>query len=365
MWKTLSIAVSAAAVLFAQTPTTIRVSSETAPAGGMTQVKVLSTSPQPITGGGVTFDGALSTADGISLFSSTGDVFGAAVQNGKSVNVRFVSPKGTFGTDTDYPIMVVTFGVGPSVYNGEIFPVSLGSSTWWQSSLGLIGGVELKSGTITIGGSVSITNVVPGGGSLPAGGTFHILGMGFSPKTQVQLRGVQQSAITYINPGDIIVALKNAATMDGAMIGVKTPDGSSDTYYSYLRGVPVGRSADPLIASATPILSTLTTTIADSGPIVLPQFNSPYVFGLAIQNPGAATAAITLELHSASGPSTGALTLTLAPGMRISRALSEWFGVPVPSGASVRLRSSTPVQALGMLGNYSDGTVAPVGLAFR
>jgi hypothetical protein len=363
MRKTLALFVSASALVCAQTPTTIRVSSETTPVGGVAQVKVLLTSPQPITGGGVMFDGALGTADGISLFSATGDVFGAAVQNGSSLNVRFVSPNGTFGTNVDYPIMTVTFGVGTSVFPGQVLPVSLGSSSWWQDALGSPVPVELKPGTITIGGSVSITNVVPGGGALPAGGTFDILGMNFSPKTQVQLKNIKASSIAYINAGVIRVTLKNAAIMDGAEILVKNPDGSSDDYFSYLRGVAVGASANSLIASAVPIFSSLTSTSATLGPVMLPQFNSPYALGLALQNPGSADANITLAMNSVPGPPVASVTLTLGPGMKISREISEWFGAALPSGASVRVVSDRPVQSLGLLGNATDGSVMPVGLA--
>src|SRR3954447_22945412 len=107
--RILCIACMAAALAAAQAPpTTLRVSSETAPAGGSAQLKLLLTSPMPIITGngawdlsGVSFD----SIDGINLFSPTGDVAGAAVLSGRQFNLRFVSPNGTFGTNADYPIM--------------------------------------------------------------------------------------------------------------------------------------------------------------------------------------------------------------------------------------------------------------------
>src|SRR5690242_17614421 len=82
----------ACAAATAQTLPTIRVSSETAPIGGMAQMKVLMTSPMPIiTGNGawdlsqVSFD----SVDGINLFSPTGDVAGAAVVDGHRFSLRF------------------------------------------------------------------------------------------------------------------------------------------------------------------------------------------------------------------------------------------------------------------------------------
>ena len=59
-YQQLLLAAVAAGVAYGQTPVTVRITNETVPAGGMAQVKVLLTSPQPITGGGVKFDGALS-----------------------------------------------------------------------------------------------------------------------------------------------------------------------------------------------------------------------------------------------------------------------------------------------------------------
>src|SRR5947209_20361510 len=89
-------------------PTTLRVSNETAPPGGMAQVKVLLTSPKPITTGSMDFDMsslAFDSIDGIALFSPTGDVAGAAVISGGRLNVQFTSPNGTLGTATDYPLL--------------------------------------------------------------------------------------------------------------------------------------------------------------------------------------------------------------------------------------------------------------------
>ena len=41
--------------------------------------------------------------------------------------------------------------------------------------------------TITVGGSISITNVVPGGGVQPAGTVVHILGLGFQPAKRARV----------------------------------------------------------------------------------------------------------------------------------------------------------------------------------
>jgi hypothetical protein len=87
---------------------------------------------------------------------------------------------------------------------------------------------------------------------------------------------------------------------------------------------------------------------------------------VALQNPGPAAADVTLELVSAAGPPVGSTVVTLAPRARMSGELAEWFaGHTIPSGASVRVRSTHPIQVLGLLANSVDGTVLPVGFALN
>jgi hypothetical protein len=356
-------AAAAAVAAYGQVPATVKITNETVPAGGMAQVKVLLTSPQPITGGGVKFDGALSLADGISLSSSTGDVFGTALQTGSQIDVRFTSPKGTFGTEPDYPLMTFTFGVDPAAPVGQVTPADIGSSSLWQTLIGAAVPVELKPGSVTVGGSISVTDVIPGGGVLPAGGTFSILGTGFTRRTKVHINPMLMDSATYISPNEIQVKVVDGGVLDATEIRLRNPDGSEVTYFSYLRGVPAGVSKHPLIARAVPIFSTKTSMSAVMPPMILPQFNSPYAVGVALQNPGTVAADVVLELVSASGPPISSAKITLAPRARMSRELSEWFTAPIPSGASVRVRSTQPIQVLGLLANSSDGTVLPLGFA--
>jgi hypothetical protein len=364
-YKQVLLAAAAAVLAYGQVPVTVKISNEVVPAGGMAQVKVLLTSPQPITGGGVKFDGALSLADGISLSSTTGDVFGAALQNGSQIDVRFTSPKGTFGTEADYPLMTFTFGVDPAATPGQTTPADVGSSSLWQTLIGSQAPVEIKPGSVTVGGSISVTDVIPGGGTLPAGATFSILGTGFTPRTKVHINPLVMSSATYVSPTEIQVTLLDGGTLDGTEIRLKNPDGSLVYYYSYLRGVKAGVSTHPLIARAVPIFSTKTSVSAVLPPMILPQFNSPYAVGVALQNPGPDAADVTLELVSAPGPPVSTATITLAPRARISRELSEWFTGAIPAGASVRVRSTNPIQVLGLLANTDDGTVLPMAFVLN
>jgi hypothetical protein len=338
-------------------PTTIRVTSETVPAGGMAQMKVLLTSPMPITSGnmavdmsGVSFD----SIDGIALFSGTGDVGGAAVVNGGLVNVQFTSPNGTFGTGTDYPLLTVALTVSKNTFAGQKFPVNLDpTASIWRDLLGSSIPFEFQQGSITVGGSVSITNVVPGGGTLPAGGRFSIFGLGFSPLTKVSVRGLAASSIQYVSPTEFRLTVKDGGILDGTLIQVENPDKSLDTYYSYMRGVSAGQSAQPLLSRTVPVFSINTAFEA----VLSPTISSDYFTAIALQNPSPVSTDITIESRSAAGAVTASMNLTLPSGYRITREVSELFGATLPTGGYLHVLSKQAIQMLGLLGNERTGVV--------
>ena len=141
---------------------------------------------------------------------------------------------------------------------------------------------------------------------------------------------------------------------------VQNPDKSSDTYYSYLRGVSMGTSTRPLLAQTVPAFSTNTVFEALVPPTISPMVNADYFTALALQNPSAAAANVTIETHSGSGAVTGSTSVVLSSGSRIAREVSEWFGSVLPSGAYLRVVCDQPVQMLGLLGNDRTGIVLPV-----
>lgn len=351
------------ALLPAQLPTTIRMSSEVSPPGGLVQMKVLLTSPQPILSGttkadmdGPFFD----DIEGIALFSPTGDVAGAAVVNGFSVSTQFTSPNGTFGSSLDYPVMTVAIRVSANAIPGQTVPITLNPLSNWSA---LTGGLtlELKPGSATVGGSLAITNVVPGGGFLPAGTTVSIQGVGFSPKTQIKCKELKLDTVRFVSSNEIQIRLKTAAFMDGVQILAQNPDKSQVEYFSYLRGVPVGASTDPLLAKTVPVFSTNTAVEVVMYPTVSP-INPAFVTGLAIQNPALSASDVRLELYNPDHSVAARARVQLQPGTRMTRTLAEWFGVTPVFGSLVHLVSSQPAQLLGLLGDVPHGTVQPVVL---
>jgi len=346
----------------------VKVPNETQPPGGTVQVKFMpdptSLAPMPGGTGRAAFDMAsFSGIDGIALFSGTGDVLGAAVIQGTQVQVRFLSPRGTFGTSANYPLFTIALHVNPKASLGQQSILTLDPSTQFVNASNQPQPVNVKPGTFTAGGTVSISNVIPGGGAWPAGTVVRLLGTGFQTGTAVTAPDLRFSAVTLQSPSEIDLTLAQGATLDGEQIVVRNPDGSQDTYFSYLRGVPAARSAVPLFAATWPIFSTLTHTAASLGP--LQALGSGQLYGLALQNPHAQTAQITLTLVSSNGAIIASSGLNLAFGARVAGALSEFFNGTVPApGTTVRVSSSTPIQILGLLGDTSANAVNPINPTF-
>jgi len=324
-----ALILTAAALGNAQTAhPALHVSSETAAPGGTAQVKVMLT-PSPFTGaGGFRLTGMRSTASGIGLISGTSNAFGAAVQNADGIDVEFVSSRGRSGDSAAEPALAVNFDAA-----------------------------EDAAEYVRVAGSLSIRNVVPGGGELPAGAVVTLQGRGFRPETQVKLAGLPDVRVSYISPSEIQFALPAPARLDGMRITASNADEPAAEYVSYWRGVPQGTSTDPLIARTTPLFSTTTVLAAVLPSQILTRIDPNYLVALALQNPGLLPADITIT--PASG---GSVRIALPPGARISREIRELFGAAA-SGSAVSVTSSQPIQVLGLLGDRRAGTVLPFALA--
>ncbi|HLJ49314.1 MAG TPA: IPT/TIG domain-containing protein [Bryobacteraceae bacterium] len=348
-------------------PTTVRqvalhIPDEMAPPGGVVQMKFMVTEPTPISSGGPrlrfssTFDGVF----GIELFNPTGDVNGAAVINGSQVNIFYTTSTGAQGSD--YPIMTVALHVSPDAAVGTKTQFSLDPSSTWI--LGLLGPTTLKPtppATVTVGGSISITNVVPGGGLLPAGSIVSIQGMGFEPRTQVQLNAIKAGSINVVNPGEIQFTLAQDTNMTGQKIQVTNPDGSQDTYFSYMRGIPLIESSRPLLQSTVPIFSTVThsTAIYPVGVLLSNMFN-----GIALQNQNPAPATVTVSLYSLMNTPLGNSTINVPSGYRFIAETSELTHVAPPPGSYVVVSSTQPVQSFGFIADSNQSTLLPFGALF-
>jgi len=322
------------------------------------------TEPTPISTGGpvLMLDASMfDAAFGIELFCLTGDVNGVAMINGTRLNILYTTTAGAQGTD--YPIMTMALHIRPDAVPGSQTQFQLDPSSTW--TLGLLGTATLKPALpaiVTAGGSVSITNIVPGGGTLPAGTVVSIRGMGFQPSTQVQLNAIKFSSIQYVSPGEIQFTLAEATNMTGQKIQVINPDGSQDTYFSYLRGIPLTQSNQPLLAGAVPIFSSMTHSSAVFSPMA-PGSSSQFT-GLALQNPTLLPADVKVSLYTSTNALLSSSIVTLPPGYRLMQAISELAQGAAPVfGSYVVVSSTQSIQMLGFVGDNAAGTVTPFAAA--
>jgi hypothetical protein len=236
------------------------------------------------------------------------------------------------------------------------------SSAWTLPAHGPgpLGAATLKPAppaTVTVGGTVSITNIVPGGGLLLAGSVVSIQGIGFQPKTQIQLNAIKASSVTVASPNEIQVTLAEATNMTGQKIQVVNPDGSQDTYFSYMRGISLMQSSRPLLQNTVPIFSSVTHSKAVFAPVgALPanQFS-----GVAVQNPSAAAAAVTVALYSPQNALVGSSTLSLPSGYRFIAETSELTDAAPQLGSYVVVSSTQPVESFGFIADGAQSTVLP------
>jgi len=335
----------------------VDVSSETIPPGGTVQVKYTLTESAPISvpGPKAVFDPDLFDGlEGVNLFNGTGDVYGVALVQGSTVLVNYISPNGSFGTDIQdpYPWMTIAMHVRQDAPVGANYTLSLGPyDPEYQ--------VTVDPGTFVVGGTLSISNVIPGGGWVPASKVVTVQGTGFYTGVRVSAPGLCIASMEVVSSTEIQLTLGSPAVMDGQEITVSSGQASSVTYYSYLRGTPVAVSSLPLFAAAVPIFSTRGRTFAQFA--ALQPIPENQVYGLAVENPGANTTRVSVSLYAPNAAFVTETTLYLPSGGEIAQTLTELFGGVTPqAGSTIEIRSSHEFRTVGLLGDTNAGTVLPL-----
>jgi IPT/TIG domain len=338
----------------------LKVLDQAAPAGGTIQFTVSLTEPKPIVTGraaAATSPALLGAVQGVALYGGAPDVAGAAVVTGNALTVRSTAPSGVFGTDPTVPLLVVTIAVRPDAPLGASSSLVLDpASSLWTDPSGQPYPQQVKSGTFVVQGSLSISDVNPGSGLLPAGSTVVVTGIGFQPQTKVEVDGVGTRS-TFISPTEIDVVLATQAEMYGRRVTATNPDSFRSRYYAYQRAPWLGQSARPLLAATEPLFARETLSgarFADAAP-------AGRFLGLALQNPNADPADVSIELRSTDDSVIASTAFTLPSQNRISLELSEYLtGVVPPAGSSLVVHSSLPTRVLGLIGDESAGSVEPV-----
>jgi hypothetical protein len=364
----------------------LRVSDETAPPGSIVQIKIDVTEPKPIsTGRGKIKIKGLAPVEGIVLMNRDQDTYGVAMVDGDELSFAIHSPSSLFGTPTDYPIVAIAGRVAANAGIGTTYPLQLDPGALrFVTPAGADYPLEIKDGQLTVGNSVVISDVSPGSSIVPAGGTVHISGTNFVPDTRLQLSETSIAAVHYISSTRMDVVLAQAADMHGVRIRARNPDKSESEYFSYERTKSTSPSNDrilsrtvPLFAPATYMTATVplprlggnggrrravghslpNSALAANAGISAQQASG--TVGFALQNLGTSDVSASIELLDSHGFPYATNTVTIGPDRYLVREISEVFGLVV-SPSAVRVRSSAPLQVLGLVTDRSADTAMAV-----
>jgi hypothetical protein len=338
-----------------------------APPGGMLQGAVALTEPGPILTSrfSVPITGApLGVHIDVALFGATGsqsDVAGTAIVDGGELRVSATSPSGELGTAPGVPIAALGIPVAPDAPLGAVATLTVDSaaSVWVDPSGQVYDQQQVKDGTLEVSAALSVTDVLPGIGVLPAGATVTVRGTGFQPGAIAELDGVPVAATALASDTELTVTTAADADMYGRKVKVRNPDRTLAVGWAYPRTTALPDSARPLLAAAQPVFSPRTLSSA-----AFPNAAAAGQFlAVALQNPGSAPADVAVELRSPAGVLATA-SLALPPATRVAREASELFGGIAPPGdAALVLTSTAPVQMLGLVGDEAAGTVEPLAAA--
>ncbi len=339
-----TILLMAAASASAQAPlagVSLKVSREVAPPGAISQMKVFVTEPKPITTGyaWMDFDG-FSDIEGIALGSE--DSAGIAVVRGGRIVLTVSSPNASFGMDPDYPVLTVAGRVPATSPVGVRIPMTVDPAALQLTDpSGALYLAEVKDGFLLSGGTLSIGDVVPGSGTVEAGGVVSIFGTGFRPDTRVRLKETVLTAVRYVSPTRIDVILADPTRMQGVAVRATNRDGAGVTYFSYQRTRRSGATTHPVLREVVPIFAEATS---EKHAIDV----SAATAGIALQNRDTTRTFVLAELSDASGLPVAAGFIEIPSRSFVVRSIEEIFGWKPGTPGVVTLVGVTAVQAMGV-----------------
>lgn len=358
----------------------LRIADEAAPAGSTVQIKIEVTEPKPIsTGRGRIKPRGIAQVVGIVLMNTDQDTYGVALLDGDELSFNVTSPSSLFGTPADYPIL----GIAGTVANasaGTSFPLTIDpAGLGFQDPSGAAYPTEIDNGTLTVAsGVVTIGDVSPGSSVVPAGGIVRITGSNFTPSTRLRLgEGVRETSIAeqrFISSNRIDVVLGQTTNMHGLRVRARNDEGkerSESEYFSYERTSAIGASSDAVLGKVVPLFAPASSMSArvdlprhtyrrrraarpSSGSARAP---AAQTLGFALQNLQTSNASVTIELLDGSGNPYAINTVSVGPDRYLVREINEVFGSVVPP-AAFRIRSTVPIQVLGLVADPAAGTAA-------
>jgi hypothetical protein len=344
------------------TPLGLKIQNQTVPPSGTMQIQLFTTEPKPILKGGqrVAFAASfLGPVQGMGVYSPAGDVSAVAVTRKGATLVNLSSPLTSLGTLIDDPMFTVTMPVLSTAANGQSARLGLDPNVSnWSDPNSQKYPVELASGAVTVGGTLSVSGVTPSSGLIPAGTKLVIKGIGFASDVRVDVGDVKVKTTKFVNSSEVVLTLTKDYDITGQRIRVINKSTNEKVlFYPYQQATPVGVSTHALIAASYPMFARTTNTVGYFRPVL-----SGSVFsGLALQNLSSATITATVALYASDGSLLTSVNVDLPANSRISRDLAELLpGAVASNGTSLHVTAPTPIQILGLLGNDATQVVLPV-----
>ena len=342
----------------------LKITDETVPAGDVLQMKLFLTEPKPIVKGSsrAQLNSSLITGlRGAYMYDPSGATAGVAVLDSGGVRISFTSSvQGQLGSDSDDPILTLAATLRSDLRTGTTAPLTLDmGSSFFTDPQGHAYPQELKSGKLTVNGTLSISDVRPGGGLVQAGATVSIIGTGFKPDTRLDINEVKLKSTRVVSPTQIDAVLDRAAVLDSKRIRVRTSEGQA-TYYSYQRTTLVGRSSRHLLQVSEPIFANHSFKTAL---LTVKQTGSTFS-AVALQNSSNAATLATMRLFTKQGALLATTTVNLPALTKSVREVRELFA-GAQQDDTVRISIPVPIQMLGLLADDSAGVVAPVTIGLQ
>ncbi|MEP6716709.1 MAG: hypothetical protein ABJC09_14150 [Terriglobia bacterium] len=338
-------------------PLQLRVSTPIVPAGGTAQIRIYTGSAVSLVNGELRFDfdpaifGPVAAAD---LFSSTGDQLGTADIRDRHVNVKFQSPSGGLGRLPDLPVIALRVPVLASATVGSVGRITVTSGPDpWLDLQNVHWSAAALAGSVTVGGSLSIAGLTPGGGLLPPGTPIRLTGVGFTAATTVNVESAIIAKTEYVSASELVFTMTTATDLTGKLVTVSSPDGSSATFVSAFQGIPVPPLPTGGFGSVQPIFPLQLYPAGSAGSVV---FSTA---AIALRNPGLQS--IDVILKTLAPLSNG----SLVTGFKVTLPPGGVYIAPVAAlGGGTRARAfvvpSAPIQMMLIDPSGSATAMAPL-----
>ncbi len=359
----------AAPVLSAGAPAlTAFLANTTTPPGGTTQLQLFLSTPQTLASGGASIDLDPAIFNNIlaaDVYSATGDQIGIANIQGRHLDIEFRSQTGGIGRLPYLPVLTITVPVLATATVGATFSLPMRpGTTGWLDIQGVQYYPSITSGTFTVGGSLSVSNVAIVGGMLPSGSPVEIDGTGFTNATTVQIDGVAISSTEFVSPQKLIVTLSSTADLTFRRVVLQNALGAPVTIFPVLHGSYIQHPSTGDLATIQPIFPLQLFPAANTPGFVVADG------GLALQNPSNNT--VNINLSSATGSGAEA-TVSLPPGasyFQAGSALNAPYNLAIIPSSPIRMArigstifvpvTAMPVPPTTVLA-YLNGTSQPAG----